>query len=889
MKPIKLTIEGLKSVAEPQTIDFEKLSENGVFGIFGRTGSGKSTILDAIVLALYGDIVAGKANKDFVNVGCMQTRVYLVFSISSGENKGRYAIERVYKFNKARTDLTQSVAKLWKNDGEKEICLADNSRELNDKIQNEIIGLKKEDFLKCIALPQGEFSAFVKMPRGERIKVIGKLFDLEKYGIELQDKITAVLGRLRDDRIRIGVKLEQLEEFKPEKMSEMKNAVDVAKEQKDRSLKVKQEFSLKAEKAKTVVSLRKEQAEISERIDRMSVNKSIIEEFGQEIKLFDRVFKDAYGVKESLRIERNVAEAEKSIAATKERIRLLEKKKEELEKQSANISEKEKNIAALKLKLEKAGELAEKEKELIGKQKRLRELRELYAKAKKVYDTNNEAISVHEKKKAEYIKIANETDDAVLLGQISQAASSETLSRFSKERIEFLNRLKIFISDKLVKGCESAVNRLIDREIELLTDAVSIENAGGDLADTLERALKAIRKKAQYNSLARDESEKVVSCGKECEKAQKDIERVKEDGAILRAECDGLQKFIYDVTGGKTAEECCEMIRRETEREERAIKILRDDSKAVSEQLAALNAKLQTESEHTEEMRKSLEKSRAGYAGVLSELKIDEASAVKILDGSESIEKKRVKVSEYDENMGFLTKKAAEIEKKSEELKEFAAADEILGEFAKTEDECEKNNIYYNKLRADYENGLKKSDEWCIMTEELNKVDGALTLYGRLSELVRAGRFMEFIADEYLREVAADAEKRVLELTSGRYGLVYDGEFAVTDNLCGGIRRPASGLSGGETFLVSLSLALALASEISRKALKPVDFFFLDEGFGTLDDELIDTVTDSLERLRRENLTVGLITHVTELKNRISSSLNVIGANAEHGTRFVEE
>ena len=86
-----------------------------------------------------------------------------------------------------------------------------------------------------------------------------------------------------------------------------------------------------------------------------------------------------------------------------------------------------------------------------------------------------------------------------------------------------------------------------------------------------------------------------------------------------------------------------------------------------------------------------------------------------------------------------------------------------------------------------------------------------------------------------------------------------------------------------------LSLALALAAEIGTKALIPNDFFFLDEGFGTLDDELVETVTDSLERLRREDLTVGLITHVTELKNRIQSSLTVIGADALHGTRFIAD
>ena len=143
---------------------------------------------------------------------------------------------------------------------------------------------------------------------------------------------------------------------------------------------------------------------------------------------------------------------------------------------------------------------------------------------------------------------------------------------------------------------------------------------------------------------------------------------------------------------------------------------------------------------------------------------------------------------------------------------------------------------------------------------------------------------MEFIAEEYLKEIADEAEIRVLELTGGRYGLVYDGNFFVTDNFSGGARRPVAGLSGGETFIVSLSLALALSKQISAKALKPIDFFFLDEGFGTLDEDLIDAVADCLEKLQRANFTVGLITHVAELKNRISSKLLVHGATASRGT-----
>ena len=71
---------------------------------------------------------------------------------------------------------------------------------------------------------------------------------------------------------------------------------------------------------------------------------------------------------------------------------------------------------------------------------------------------------------------------------------------------------------------------------------------------------------------------------------------------------------------------------------------------------------------------------------------------------------------------------------------------------------------------------------------------------------------------------------------------------------------------------------------IYQKSNRPIEFFFLDEGFGTLDDDLVDAVTSSLEQLQKSNLTVGLITHVTELKNRIASRIEVQGATPLRGT-----
>ena len=99
--------------------------------------------------------------------------------------------------------------------------------------------------------------------------------------------------------------------------------------------------------------------------------------------------------------------------------------------------------------------------------------------------------------------------------------------------------------------------------------------------------------------------------------------------------------------------------------------------------------------------------------------------------------------------------------------------------------------------------------------------------------------------------------------------------FVVRDNANGGVCRLVSSLSGGETFLTSLSLALALSKQIQLKGQSPLEFFFLDEGFGTLDGNLLDTVIDSLERLSSKERVIGLISHVPELKNRIARRLIV--------------
>ena len=159
MRPIKLTIEGLNSFESKQVLDFSELA-GGVFGIFGKTGSGKSTILDAITLSLYGKVERTKQNIDFINTKSSKAVVSFDFEIFiSGENK-RYEITRTFSRKKNGKDLDSS-AELYEIVGENKNLIEEGQTKVNDKIFG-IIGLGVNEFEKCIALPQGEFAAFLQ-------------------------------------------------------------------------------------------------------------------------------------------------------------------------------------------------------------------------------------------------------------------------------------------------------------------------------------------------------------------------------------------------------------------------------------------------------------------------------------------------------------------------------------------------------------------------------------------------------------------------------------------------------------------------------------------------------------------------------------------------------
>ncbi len=200
--------------------------------------------------------------------------------------------------------------------------------------------------------------------------------------------------------------------------------------------------------------------------------------------------------------------------------------------------------------------------------------------------------------------------------------------------------------------------------------------------------------------------------------------------------------------------------------------------------------------------------------------------------------------------------------------------DEKIGALAAKENEI-------NKMKKD----IEKSKD---IIKERDKYEHKKDLLSELEKLFKANKFVEFVAHGQLKYVTAEASKRLSNITRERFELqlLDDGQFYIKDNFSGGLIRSTNSLSGGELFLTSLALALALSSHIQLKGSAPLEFFFLDEGFGTLDDELLDTVMNSLEKLYNEKLSVGIISHVKELRDRVPIKLIVEPSVTGEGTKI---
>ncbi|MBP2662697.1 MAG: sbcc: exonuclease SbcC [Firmicutes bacterium] len=259
MKPINLKIAGLHSFREEQEIPFAQLSELGIFGIFGPTGSGKSSILDAMTLALYGTVVrAGRRTQGILNHAEKQVKVTFTFALGQGEERQFYRVERRY-VRKDQVAVANTYSRLVVIANEHEEVLADKDRDVTDQVIG-LLGLREEDFTKAVVLPQGKFAEFLNLGGKERREMLQRLFSLEQYGNVLLNKINEQYRIVEISHIEIESEQRGLGDASKPAVANASAALIAAKQEETVASKQYQETEQRHKEANEVYKLQCELA-----------------------------------------------------------------------------------------------------------------------------------------------------------------------------------------------------------------------------------------------------------------------------------------------------------------------------------------------------------------------------------------------------------------------------------------------------------------------------------------------------------------------------------------------------------------------------------------------------------------------------------------------------
>ncbi|HAT4330447.1 TPA: AAA family ATPase [Clostridium perfringens] len=733
-----------------------------------------------------------------------------------------------------------------------------NSYEGLDKQFNEIkseeIELKK--YIKNLTEDKEKSEKDLKVKVESLSKTRGKLESLLK---ETPGDSNSILEK----QIKLGEYREKLNKYK-----EIKNSLE-------ESLKTKNNFE---EKLKTFENqkllLEKEVRELKEYI-----NKVKVEELAHKLRE-NLVDGECCPVCGSTHHELNKVE-KINLEESNEKTTLLESKEEKLKelilefsKIEATLEYENKKIEELNISIEEVGEVNEE---------RLKSLEEEFNTLK---DKIEEFNLKKENLEKNLEKLKEEKNN---LENIFNKAEVILCEKIVREK-EIASKVKELDKELKLKNSElnSIKNELKIEDIKLENDLILKKEKEKNL---LEKEIRILRTQLEESNKIKDELREKRDELKENYLSQKSlldgkVEVYREKERMIKGSLKGLIDEALpiekiDIKG------LLEDLQLEIDYIEKAYLNLSEEKEKLEKAFNNMNQEVAVTKERVNslKLRKENEEKKVNLA-------LEEEGFKTILEVKEGIlskdekEKLKVLIEEYHNN---LIKVRANIELLIKKLNGKSLTEEewtmVLQEKNNTEKELKEVEKLKIRLVTESESIKKKLEEQRDILHIKAKQEHKLALLSDLEKLFKGKKFVEFIAANQLKYISIEASKKLKDITNGVYGLEVDenGKFIIRDYKNGGAERDASTLSGGETFLASLALALSLSSQIQLKGTAPLELFFLDEGFGTLDDNLLDVVMSSLERLHHERLSVGIISHVESIKNRVPVKLILTPAEAGIG------
>ena len=960
MKLQKLTIHNIASI-EDAVIDFEAqpLADSEVFLITGKTGAGKSTILDAICLALYADTPRLDATKmqgdtpdgekpvkiddprQLMRRNTGEAFVTLTFIGSNGNSyKATWSVARAR--NKATGNLKSKEWQLRNIDTN--LCLT-REKEIRDEIYT-AIGLDFKQFCRTTLLAQGEFTRFLNSKDDEKAEILEKI-----TGVSIYTQIGAKVYKFTNQKRRLWEDAKQLvsntQTLSEEEIAKKKEEI-VAYETKYKEVKKLYEADKKkCDWLKTDAELAEKVKKATEESEKATaVTHS--EEFKKEEGLVSR-WQATIEVRNWLTARNNAsknaemrknefAQQQGTIDAENKKLtetlnpafdkssKEAETAKVLVERQQVALKSQEENLNALNLSaLRKQYEDA---KDLLLNIKTANELLTTLAEAKEKVENARQAlansmasIEGNKKKLEQYPAKIHDTEVKMNTCKELLDKQKDTIDKFAKTM-----RQKLHVGDKcpvcgqeivselpheeelaeLVAGltasfkeAEKEYNAIVaeknklDAEVKTATRAwqrdkdnldkdKTVENVKKKLAaackacgienidDNVRFVLKGLKKKTE---LAQIELDGKIKYGEQKEKEVKELRKTLDS---LRSDWDA-KKGIID-TNRQAVEACKHKI-------------------AVAKELAEVKQKdIQQLTATIEDNQKLLDDFYVSHEGITEDVltALNTYTAQDISKKNENLEKARRNELTQKTLLQAVIKQQEEHRQNKPKYADGDTAEVLEARVLESDRQMTEANVrkgaLSQEMKSDEEN---KKRLGALMADEKNK-ESDYKKWSRLNALIGDSTGSKFrkIAQSYVLTSLIHSANSYMKTLTDRYMLkVSPGTFIIMleDAYQGYVSRAASTISGGESFLVSLSLALAL-SDIGQQL--AVDTLFIDEGFGTLSGEPLQNAVNTLRSLHsKSGRHVGIISHVEELQDRIPVQIQVLqeGNNSSSKVKIIPD
>lgn len=1000
MIPEELTIEGFYSYQKPQTISFTKLLQDKLFGIFGKVGSGKSSILEAMTLALYGETErlnnSEKRNYNIMNLKSNKLKIDFIFRT---KNK-RYKFEVNGKRNpKEKEKVTLNYKHFQEINGE--------WSPLKDSIETEkILGLNYDNFKRTVIIPQGKFQEFLTLKPSERTEMMKELFSLHQFDLsdkakkhaeEVSEKLATIEGQLSEIGNPSKEEVEKLEQD----LKELEKEIGILQEkQNELQKKITEQENLQASLQKItelnnqlnnllkestkIHSLEKEQKEwevyknvFLEIYINYSKTRIKIQELENEIGCIEKELKELKSkepeiqaefkkkekrLKEkekyskklddwsslktllSLEIEWNKQqEKQKEVEAKKKHLsdQILDLKKNLISKKETLNSfwEKQKEFTQL---LTRKAELSELNRNLkdyeslkqdkLKQEEKFSEMKHLFEiKLKELLGEENPSFSISEyieKTNQQVLHIKEELENLKILSSLKLLSKDLKIGDtcpLCGERIQNQQHLeKNLQSQNQTEELELELNRLqklqtklqiLEREYE--TETKNYLEKRSEIQSKMQTLEPKLPKKSELQELQTVESKlkqqgqvqlQITTIEKEISQLEKDIESKEKilnqkteqfvnfqvESSALESKIQTLREKIFQEVFEKTKNFSIKKIEERIKLQSQILERIPIQYEQIAKQKQDLDKKIS--SLQSLLVEKNKEKEKELHQHVTQKQKLENLFTIHKNFNLEKIEQLytqniqldeiRKKISNYYEEKKSLENRLIEeqdkIKSHENQISELPSWKEKLYEItAKLNQSLEKKGNF----QSNWERLKKSLERKSELEQERNRLRDKLERVMTLQGLFKGNGFVNYISKIFLEDLCESANERFFVFTrnSLRLELNENGDIHIRDYLNDGNLRHVKTLSGGQLFQASLAMALALSDRIQRSLGVHESFFFLDEGFGSLDKESLEIVFETLKSLKRENRIVGLISHVEEMKAEIRTFLLVENHN-EHSS-----